>query len=68
MALEKETSPYELLIRFHEDGSVGALYRTITKIRDGNELLSAVVDPPEEMTLEEVRSVISGDLVERAAT
>ena len=41
MSLEKTVQPYEILIRFKEDGSIsGAHFKQIETIKDGEEIIN----------------------------
>lgn len=50
MAVEIVVQPYELLVRFDEDGTVrGIARRRLRVIRDGEEIISAQELPAEEV-------------------
>lgn len=60
MPLSKETRDYEILIRFNEDGSIGAQRQSIVEIMDSGAIISATVETPIALTLEEVKEVVAG--------
>jgi len=48
--IQETTAPYELLVRFDEDGTVrGIARRRLRVIRDGEEIISAQELPAEEV-------------------
>ncbi|KAA5841984.1 hypothetical protein F2A38_15745 [Pseudomonas chlororaphis] len=54
MALTENTRPYEVLLRIHSDGTVGAQKQSITEISRNGEVITAVVNPPEELSESEM--------------
>lgn len=59
MALKKDVQNYEILIRFNEDGKIGAHLQTLTVVKDGANVLSAKPDDPVSMTLSELQEKVA---------
>lgn len=61
MSLEKIAKNYELLVRFNDDGKVGAHLQTLTGIVENGELIA----PPQlgelqQLTLPELKTFVDG--------
>ena len=60
MTITKESRAYEILIRFNLDGSIGAQRQSIVEIMDDGLIISAMVEPPIALNLEEVKELVGG--------
>lgn len=68
MALKKRTRPYEILIRFDEDGTPHAAYFEITEIvEDGKVMSGAQIGAAQEVNTENVAGLIADKQVELLA-
>ncbi len=56
MNITKVTRPYEVLIRYHQDGKIGVHFKTETIIRDGDEVISGRIDTPIPYSFEEFKA------------
>lgn len=59
MALKKNDANYELLIRFNDNGKIGAHLQSITTVSDGADVLSVKINDPEPMTLDGLQSFVA---------
>lgn len=59
MALSKETRNYEMLLRFNENGKIGAQRQSITEFKDGGTIVSATPENPEPLTLQELQDFVA---------
>ncbi len=64
MTIEKTSRNYELLIRYNEDGKIGAHLQAITRITEAGALIAApTLDAPRQLSLGELKSIV-GSLVD----
>lgn len=61
MALSERTRPYEYLIRINADLSIGAQKQSLTEVLRDGEVISAIVNAPEELT--EAEQAAIADLI-----
>ena len=59
MSIQQTTQNYEILVRFNENGKVGAHSQSVSVIRDGEVTLSATMNDPEPLTLAQLQERIS---------
>lgn len=59
MSLEKEIKTYEILVRFNENGKVGASAQTLTVMRDGDLIIGSTINPLEALTHEQLQELVS---------
>lgn len=59
MALSTETRNYEILIRFHKDGSVGAHKQDIQSVEDDGVLISEKALPAQALQMAELKSLVA---------
>ena len=60
MAIEKITKNYELLVRFNDDGKVGAHLQAITCIfEDGEQIAPPQLGDPKQIDLAELQSIVA---------
>lgn len=59
MALTDTTRPYEVLIRYREDGSIAAHRQGIREIRDGATIISSIPQPPEALTIVALKALVA---------
>lgn len=58
MSITEDTRNYEILVRFNDDGSVGAHLQQITEIKKDGSVISATVLDPIQVSIDEVRAII----------
>lgn len=61
MALKEIVRDYEILIRFNADGTLGAHKQSINEIVKNGEVVAATLLPPEELTIEQVKTLLGGN-------
>ena len=59
MALTDTTRPYEVLIRYRDDGTIAAHRQDIRDIRDGNTTISAIPLPPEPLSVSALKALVA---------
>lgn len=59
MALQERTRNYEILIRFNEDGSIGAHRQNISEIIKDGAVIAASVLTPEPLTVAELTTIVA---------
>jgi hypothetical protein len=59
MALTTEIRNYEILIRFHKDGTIGAHKQNIQTVDDAGTLISETPLPPQSLNISELKSIVS---------
>lgn len=61
MTVEVSTKNYELVVRYNEDGKIGALLRTITSVTDSGALITPPrVNDPQQLDLEALKAIVNG--------
>ncbi|WP_448208583.1 hypothetical protein [Azospirillum sp. sgz302134] len=61
MALTDITRPYEVLIRYREDGSIAVHRQEIREIRDNGITLpgGAILQPPEPLSVADLKALVA---------
>lgn len=59
MALEQKSRDYEILIRFNDDGKIGAHRQSITEILSKGQIVMSTVDSPVSLDRQALQSIVA---------